>query len=81
MKKGLDPKQGYYRYAATYDDLQKYWDSFEKDYLKPYIEQSKNKKVLDAGAGTGRLSVRLADAGADVIIPERKHRWTTRSKD
>ncbi|MBU0728055.1 class I SAM-dependent methyltransferase [Patescibacteria group bacterium] len=66
MNRGLPPKEGYARYAAEYDELQKYWDSFEKDYLKPYIEESKDKKVLDAGAGTGRLSVRLHNAGADV---------------
>lgn len=66
MRRGLDSKQGYARYAEQYDELQKYWDSFEKDYLKSYIEESKDKKVLDAGAGTGRLSLKLFDAGANV---------------
>ncbi len=74
MTDKLDPKEGYARYAATYDKGEKYWDSFEKQYLKPYIELVKGKKTLDAGAGTGRLSVRLAKAGAQVtaldISPE-----------
>ncbi|MBU1683787.1 class I SAM-dependent methyltransferase [Patescibacteria group bacterium] len=74
MKKGLPPKKGYARYAGEYDEKEKFWDSFEKDYLKPYIESAKDKKVLDAGAGTGRLSLRLHKAGAEVtsldISPE-----------
>jgi len=66
MVKKLDPQEGYARFATTYDKDAKYWDSFEKQNLIPYIKSSNGKKVLDAGAGTGRLSVRLADAGADV---------------
>lgn len=64
--KGLDPKEGYARYCYEYDDKEKYWDSFEKENLKEHIKATKDKKVLDAGAGTGRLSVKLFDAGADV---------------
>ncbi len=74
MTKRLEPKEGYARFASEYDKLEKYWDSFEKHHLKPYIEDSKNKKTLDAGAGSGRLSIRLSEAGADVtaldISPE-----------
>ena len=74
MVKKLSPKEGYARYASIYDESEKYWDSFEKDFLKPYIESAQGLKVLDAGAGTGRLSVRLYDAGARVtaldISPE-----------
>lgn len=77
MKKGLDPKQGYARYAGIYDESEKYWDSFEKEHLVRYIESAKGKKVLDAGAGTGRLSVKLYKAGAKVtaldISPEMLH--------
>jgi ubiquinone/menaquinone biosynthesis C-methylase UbiE len=74
MTKKLPPKEGYTRYAEIYDESEKYWDSFEKDFLKPYIAAVQGLKVLDAGAGTGRLSVRLYDAGARVtaldISPE-----------
>ena len=66
MIKSIDPKEGFARYAGSYDKFEKYWDSFEKEHLAPYIESSKGKKVLDAGAGTGRLTVRLHAAGADV---------------
>ncbi len=74
MERGLGPKEGYARFAAEYDKSEKYWDSFEKNYLRSHIRSVKGKNVLDAGAGTGRLSVRLHNAGADVtaldISPE-----------
>ena len=74
MKRGLDPKTGYARYAHEYDEREKFWDSFEKKALKPYIDEAKGKKVLDAGAGTGRVSLRLHKTGAEVtaldISPE-----------
>ncbi len=66
MTKRLDPQEGYSRFASTYDENEKYWDSFEKNHLKEYFEASKDKKVLDAGAGTGRLTMKLFSAGADV---------------
>lgn len=66
MKRGLDAKSGYARYAHEYDMKEKYWDSFEKDSLKPFIQAAEGKNVLDAGAGTGRLSVKLHKAGAHV---------------
>jgi ubiquinone/menaquinone biosynthesis C-methylase UbiE len=66
MIKKLSPQEGYARYAAIYDKGEKYWNSFEKNFLKPYIESARGLKVLDAGAGTGRISVKLYDAGARV---------------
>ena len=66
MKRGLDPKSGYARYARQYDERERFWDSFEQDKLMPYIQTAKGKKVLDAGAGTGRITIRLHNAGAEV---------------
>ncbi|MBN2307212.1 class I SAM-dependent methyltransferase [Candidatus Peregrinibacteria bacterium] len=66
MQRKLDPKQGFARYAHTYDELEKYWDSFEQNKLDPYILESSGKEVLDAGAGTGRVTLRLYEAGAKV---------------
>lgn len=65
MKK-LSPEEGYARYAFEYDDKEKYWNSFEQGCFDPYLKMIEGKKVLDAGAGTGRLSVKLAAAGAEV---------------
>lgn len=74
MTKKLDPKSGYARYAHEYDEREKFWDTFEKDTLKPYIKDLSGLDVLDAGAGTGRISIRLYNAGANVtaldISPE-----------
>jgi malonyl-CoA O-methyltransferase len=74
MQRGLNPKQGYARYAHEYDELEKFWDSFEQNKLEPYIAQASGKEVLDAGAGTGRVTLRLHAAGAKVtaldISPE-----------
>jgi len=73
-KKGLPAKEGYSRYAWEYDEQEKYWDSFEKEYLRPYFEMAKGKKVLDAGSGTGRIALKLKKEGAEVtaldISPE-----------
>ena len=84
MTKKLDPKEGYARYAKAYDENEKYWDSFEKRHLNPYIESAKGKKVLDAGAGTGRISLRLNESGADVtaldISPEMLERLKSKNK-
>ncbi|MDH5596626.1 MAG: class I SAM-dependent methyltransferase [Candidatus Peregrinibacteria bacterium] len=74
MKRGLDPKTGYARYAQQYDERERFWDSFEQDKLAPYINEAQGLEVLDAGAGTGRLSLKLHKAGAHVtaldISPE-----------
>lgn len=66
MRRGLDPQTGYARYAREYDEREKFWDSFEKDALSEFIAEAKGKDVLDAGAGTGRVSMKLLKAGANV---------------
>lgn len=35
-------------------------------YIHKYLEDKKNAKILDVGAGTGRYSVQLAHEGYDV---------------
>lgn len=64
--KRLESKEGYSTYACIYDDNEKYWNSFEQNYLKKHIDKSKDKDVLDIGAGTGRISMKLLKAGANV---------------
>lgn len=39
-------------------------------YIHEYLEDKKNKKILDIGAGTGRYSISLADEGYDVTAVE-----------
>lgn len=81
----LPPKEGYARYAHEYDQREKFWNSFEQDTFRPYIHASKGKRVLDAGAGSGRVTMRLQKAGADVtaldISPEMLAILKTKSGD
>ena len=62
----LNPKSGYNLTADYYARKEKYWDSFEKDTVLPMLGDLRGKKVLDVGAGTGRLAARMARFGADV---------------
>ncbi|MFH0820815.1 MAG: class I SAM-dependent methyltransferase [Candidatus Peregrinibacteria bacterium] len=78
--KSLDPKSGFARYASEYDKFEKYWDSFEQGKLTPYFREAKSKNVLDAGAGTGRLSLKLMNEGAHVTALDVSPDMLTRLK-
>ena len=62
----MDPAAGYDLAAGNYDQKESYLDSFEKGQILPLLGDIKDLKVLDVGAGTGRLSGRLFEAGAEV---------------
>lgn len=64
--KVFDSKKGYNLAAGEYDKKETYLDSFEKDKLIPLLGDIAGKKILDVGAGTGRLSLRMKKLGADV---------------
>jgi len=63
----LPPPAGYALAAAGYDKKESYLNSFEKGRLLPLLGDLKGKKALDVGAGTGRLTLALAELGAEVI--------------
>jgi ubiquinone/menaquinone biosynthesis C-methylase UbiE len=62
----LDSKQGYNLAAEVYDKKEKYLNSFEQNKVVPLLNEIESKKILDVGAGTGRLAILFADKGAFV---------------
>lgn len=60
-------KGGYNLAAQYYDGKEKYLCSFEQGKLLPLLGEVANKKILDVGAGTGRLAAYLAKRGANVV--------------
>lgn len=62
----LDSKEGYNLAAKQYDKKNAYLNSFEQDELWRMIGDVDTLDVLDVGAGTGRISVRLSHEGAHV---------------
>ncbi|HOX60793.1 MAG TPA: methyltransferase domain-containing protein [Candidatus Magasanikbacteria bacterium] len=62
----LNSTVGYDLAAEVYDRKEKYLDSFEKNKLIAKLGDVSGKKILDAGAGTGRIALKLANLGADV---------------
>lgn len=62
----LDSAEGYDLAAQDYDKKEKYLNSFEKGKFLSLLPEIKNKKILDVGAGTGRVSLLLSLAGAQV---------------
>lgn len=63
----LNPRVGYDLLADYYAKKERYWDSFEKDKVLPLLVDVRGKKILDVGAGAGRMALRLAKAGAEVV--------------
>src|SRR3989344_2196097 len=68
MKKAkvLSSEAGYNLAAGVYDENENYLNSFEQGELIPLLGALVDKKVLDVGADTGRLSLPLANRGAHV---------------
>ncbi len=64
--KVLSSQSGYDLAAAGYDENENYLNSFEQGEFIPLLGALAGKKVLDVGAGTGRLSLPLANRGAQV---------------
>jgi len=62
----LKSAPGYDLAAWDYDKKEKYLNSFENNRVVAMLGSISEKKVLDAGAGTGRVALKLAGLGADV---------------
>jgi len=56
-------------YDSVFDTLYfKVYDAITWRYLEPYVPSSPEAIVLDAGGGTGRWSIRMAEKGCRVIL-------------
>lgn len=64
--KMLNSTDGYDLAAMDYDKKEKFLNSFEQNKVLPLFDNPKGLKILDVGAGTGRLALALHKAGAQV---------------
>lgn len=64
--KVLPTREGYDRWAATYDTMGNWLLDLEEPEVDAALGDPANVDVLDVGTGTGRHAIRLAAAGARV---------------
>jgi len=62
----LNSEEGYELAAKKYDEMEGYLNSFEQDNVFYLLKDIKGKKILDVGAGTGRISTALQRNGGEV---------------
>ena len=79
--KVFDSPKGYDLAADEYDRRKTYLDSFEKNKLLPLLTDIAGKKILDVGAGTGRLAMELERAGAQVTALDVSPRMLAKIKN
>lgn len=58
--KYLSSESGYNLAASRYDEKLGYLNSFEQKKILPLLGNIRGKKILDVGAGTGRLAIEMA---------------------
>lgn len=63
----MDSEPGYNLAALIYDKKEAYLNSFEKGQALSLLGDITGKKILDVGAGTGRLSIPLQRTGGEVV--------------
>jgi len=62
----VESEEGYDLYASRYDESQFYLNSFEREKLFELCDDLSGKKVLDIGAGTGRIVGEIERFGGEV---------------
>jgi ubiquinone/menaquinone biosynthesis C-methylase UbiE len=62
----LSTREGYDRWAATYDTMGNWLLDLEEPEVKRALGDTRDLDVLDVGAGTGRHAIRIAEIGGRV---------------
>jgi len=84
MKKdeiNLDIKNGYDLWSLSYDTDENPLIYLEEKVVLKLIDKVKNKKVLDVGCGTGRISIKLLKKGAKVFGIDVSNKMLQKARD
>ncbi|MBG89179.1 MAG: hypothetical protein CMO80_20100 [Verrucomicrobiales bacterium] len=73
-------QEGYDLWSKVYDDEDNPLITLEMDYLDGLIGDVRGLNLLDVGCGTGRHSIRLSDAGANVTAVDFSDGMLSRAK-
>ncbi|MFC1616506.1 class I SAM-dependent methyltransferase [Patescibacteria group bacterium] len=63
----IDVEEGYTIYAKEYQETEEYLDTFDRNALMLYLKNLKGKKILDVGAGSGRI-INILDQDESKIV-------------
>jgi len=78
--KVLPTREGYDRWAATYDTMGNWLLELEEPEVDRALGDVKDLDVLDVGAGTGRHALRIAEGGARVTAVDFSEEMLARAR-
>jgi malonyl-CoA O-methyltransferase len=78
--KVLPTREGYDRWAATYDTMANWLLELEEPEVDRALGDLKDLDVLDVGAGTGRHALRIAERGARVTAVDFSEEMLARAR-
>lgn len=78
--KVLSTREGYDRWAATYDTMGNWLLDLEEPEVERALGDTSDLDVLDVGAGTGRHAIRIAETGAHVTAVDFSEEMLARAR-
>ena len=76
----LSTREGYDRWAATYDTMGNWLLDLEEPEVERALGDTSDLDVLDVGAGTGRHAIRMAESGARVTAVDFSEEMLARAR-
>lgn len=76
----LSTREGYDRWAATYDTMGNWLLDLEEPEVERALGDTSDLDVLDVGAGTGRHAIRIAESGARVTAVDFSEEMLARAR-